>query len=108
MLKRSRGESITEYVVLIGMVTMALIGMQVYLKRGIQGVVKYAADELGRQEDAEIDPTKGTKIDSHSVVYNTQASSQRIRAFTGGSKQTDFSASSSITGTSTYKTERED
>jgi Flp pilus assembly pilin Flp len=52
MLKRrvnSPGQSITEYIVLIGLVSMAIIGMQVYMKRGIQAAIKLSADELGSQ-----------------------------------------------------------
>lgn len=55
MLKEKRnslGQSMGEYVVLIGIVTLALITMQTYMKRGIQAGIKIAADELGRQEDA--------------------------------------------------------
>ncbi len=51
----SKAQSISEYVILIGLVSMALIGMQVYMKRGIQAVVKEAADELGQQSKGLVD-----------------------------------------------------
>jgi hypothetical protein len=49
-----RAQSFTEYALLFGLVTMALVGMQVYMKRGIQAVVKVASDELGTQENPEV------------------------------------------------------
>ncbi len=45
-----KAQSISEYVILIGIVALALIGMQVYMRRGIQAVVKTAADQIGDQK----------------------------------------------------------
>lgn len=50
-----RGQSITEYILLIGIVTAALLGMQVYMKRGIQAVIKSASDEMGEQKKGAVD-----------------------------------------------------
>jgi len=36
----------TEYALLIGLVAAVIVGMQVYARRGIQAVVKQAADDL--------------------------------------------------------------
>jgi len=44
-----------EYVIVVGVVIVALVAMQVYMKRGIQAVIKVAADELGEQENSETD-----------------------------------------------------
>lgn len=38
-----------EYVVVLGIIGAALVGMQLYFKRSIQAVVKTAADEMGDQ-----------------------------------------------------------
>lgn len=48
-----RGQAIAEYVVLLGLVAAALWGMNVYVKRGIQGTVKRVADTFSAQSDAE-------------------------------------------------------
>jgi hypothetical protein len=45
----SKAQSISEYVIVIGLVTAALFGMQAYMKRGIQAVIKDQADQLGPQ-----------------------------------------------------------
>jgi uncharacterized protein (UPF0333 family) len=46
-----RGQSTLEYVILIVIVIAALLTMQMYMKRGVQGRWKSAADELGEQYD---------------------------------------------------------
>lgn len=46
---RKRGQSTLEYAVLIVVIIAALIAMQVYLKRGIQGRVRESSDQIGEQ-----------------------------------------------------------
>ncbi|MDD4907723.1 MAG: hypothetical protein PHJ00_01515 [Candidatus Omnitrophica bacterium] len=41
---RSRGQSIWEYVTVLGLVSLVVIAMQVYFKRGVQGRLKDLAD----------------------------------------------------------------
>ena len=41
-----RGQSIAEYLLIFAVVAAAIMTMQVYAKRGIQGVVKTAADQM--------------------------------------------------------------
>jgi gas vesicle protein len=45
-LRNSKAQSITEYAVLLGVVVGALIAMQVYVKRGLQGRVRDLADQI--------------------------------------------------------------
>jgi len=42
----SKAQSISEYAVLLAVIAGALLGMQVYLKRGIQGRVRDLADQI--------------------------------------------------------------
>ena len=44
-----RGQSTLEYVILIIIVAGALLAIQVYVKRGIQGRMKQASDDIGEQ-----------------------------------------------------------
>jgi uncharacterized protein (UPF0333 family) len=46
---RKRGQSTLEYAVLIVVIIAALVAMQVYLKRGIQGRTRESADQIGEQ-----------------------------------------------------------
>ena len=50
-LEPRRGQSIIEYVILIGVVAAAVLGMQAYAKRGIQAGIKVAADRIGSQQE---------------------------------------------------------
>lgn len=47
--KRKRGQSTLEYTVLMVIVIGALISLQVYIKRGLGGRYKSAADDIGDQ-----------------------------------------------------------
>lgn len=44
---KNKAQSILEYAILIGIIAAALSTMQIYLRRGIQSVIRAAADEVG-------------------------------------------------------------
>jgi len=44
-----KGQSTLEYAVIIAVVVAALIAMQTYVKRGLQGRLKQASDDIGEQ-----------------------------------------------------------
>ena len=48
-LRKMKGQSTLEYAVLIIIVIGALLSIQVYIKRGIQGRLKSATDDIGDQ-----------------------------------------------------------
>lgn len=107
---KCKAQSITEYVILIALITAALSGMTLYMRRGIQAGIKVVADELGSQQD---DPQKGTKSDSliHSYTRGAQIgtpASQRVRILEDGSVKSDFERTTTTQGTATYKSEREE
>ena len=47
--RKKKGQSTLEYAILIIIVMAALLSIQVYVKRGIQGRFKSAADDIGDQ-----------------------------------------------------------
>jgi len=47
-----RGQSTLEYAVIIAVIVAALIAMQVYVRRGLQGRLKQASDDIGGQFSA--------------------------------------------------------
>lgn len=63
-----RGQSIVEYAILLGIVTAAVLGMQVYAKRGIQAGLKMTADSLSpfapNDADGEKAQVDGMRYDS--------------------------------------------
>ncbi len=46
---KKNGQSTLEYAVLIVVIIAALVAMQVYLKRGVQGKLRESADQIGTQ-----------------------------------------------------------
>lgn len=48
-LRKSKAQSITEYAVLMGLIVIAIVGIQVYMKRAISGKLKSSADDVGEQ-----------------------------------------------------------
>ncbi len=60
-----RGQQIVEYALLISFISLALTTMYMYSKRGLQAVIKGAADQIGTQESSE--PKTGAMTNSISV-----------------------------------------
>ena len=48
-LNKKRGQSTLEYAILVIIIIGALLSIQVYIKRGIQGRLKGASDDIGDQ-----------------------------------------------------------
>ena len=48
-LRKIKGQSTLEYAVLIIIIIGALLSIQVYIKRGLQGRLKSSADDIGDQ-----------------------------------------------------------
>jgi len=48
-----KAQSLLEYIFLIGIVTMVFFAMSTFIKRGLQGVIKVTADQIGNQQDSE-------------------------------------------------------
>ena len=47
--RKKKGQSTLEYAILIIIIIGALLSIQVYIKRGVQGRLKQAADDIGDQ-----------------------------------------------------------
>lgn len=64
-----RAQSISEYVLAVALVSIVLVGMTIYIKRGIQGVVRDTADLVGTQKKG------GMVFDYKNPNYNYKTSS---------------------------------
>ena len=97
-MNASRGHSITEYVILLGVVAAAVVGMQFYAKRGIQAGIKVAADRIGSQVDGMVDRDLSLpwKSIGTSVIHTKSDTSRNTTLLPQGSvmTQTDGEASS--------------
>lgn len=62
-----RGQAIVEYALLFGIITAALLGMQIYAKRGVQVGIKAMADRLSpyaNDPDGELAQRDGIRYES--------------------------------------------
>ena len=66
-LSQKRGQSTLEYAVLIVVIIGALLAVQTYIKRGVQGRLKSAADDIGDQ----FSPGNTNEIRHTSTLSNT-------------------------------------
>ncbi|MCK5580875.1 MAG: hypothetical protein KAJ18_06340 [Candidatus Omnitrophica bacterium] len=73
-LRKKKAQSTLEYAVLIIIVIGALLSIQVYIKRGVQGRLKQAADDVGDQ----------FSVGNTNVVMTTTTSSNTEETFQHG------------------------
>ena len=52
-----RGQSILEYTIIVGIITVVLYYMGTGIKRGVQSLVKVTADQVGNQQNSDQDFT---------------------------------------------------
>ncbi len=66
--KNKKGQNLIEYGLILGIVTVALLGMQTYFKRGVQSVIKVVADDYGTQGT----PISDVEIEIKKKIYGTE------------------------------------
>ena len=88
--KKRKGQSTVEYVVLIIVIIGALLWIQIYIKRGIQGRLKSAADDIGDQ----------FSVGNTNVTRTTTVHGNTLETFTRGVQnsvlQTDETTKTSL------------
>jgi hypothetical protein len=79
-LNQRRGQSTLEYAVLIVVIIGALLTLQVYIKRGVQGRLKSAADDIGDQySDGNTNAVKTINRSSNTLeTFNAGVSTSNI------------------------------
>ena len=55
-INTNKAQTLLEYVILAGMVAAIAVAMGPYFKRGVQAVVKIAADQLANQQNSDQNP----------------------------------------------------
>ncbi len=85
-LNRKFGQSTAEFAVLVAVLAAALISMQVYLKRGIQGRVKDLAAQIA--PDASGRGAQQYEPGKTSSYYQTTQSSATVQAYDNGAATT--------------------
>lgn len=72
---RRRGQSIIEYTMIIGIVSLVLYFMGTAIKRGMQSLIKVTADQVGNQQNSDQDFNdirQGYMIASNTDVAQTK------------------------------------
>ncbi|MBF0511594.1 MAG: hypothetical protein HQL13_04605 [Candidatus Omnitrophica bacterium] len=79
-LNKKRGQSTLEYAILIVVIIGALLAIQTYIKRGIQGRLKSSADDIGDQySEGNTNSVKITKkVSNTQETFNAGVSSTNI------------------------------
>ena len=77
-LNQKRGQSTLEYAVLVTIIIGALLSIQFYIKRGVQGRLKSAADDIGDQYS----------VGNTNVLKTTKSSGTTHETFTAGVSNT--------------------
>lgn len=82
---------------------LVLIGMQVYVKRGVQGRVKDLTDKIiGEKQEAYQQDTSGLEINSLTSTLTTD-STVTVKEFKGGARSTTADETTTYEYTSTTK-----
>ena len=100
MLKKmKKGQTALEYTLLLIIVIGSFVGIQNYLKRGLQGRWRDSVDSLGEQYD----PRTAVSNITHTLISTTNTSIISLNTLGGyWTKRTDRTSSSeSTTGTTT-------
>ncbi len=93
-MRRRRGQSTLEYAVLIAVVVGALVAIQVYLKRGVQGKLRESTDQIGEQFDANNTTVTRNTSRTGATVQTVQSGVTTVK--TGGT-----ATGGDVTGTET-------
>jgi uncharacterized protein (UPF0333 family) len=88
----NKGQNTAEYAVLIGLVVAAAIAMQTYVKRGLQGGIKFAVDKSAKSEGtAQYEPyylesKYNTAVSAYKDTEETQQGGSVLRIYGADSK----------------------
>lgn len=85
-----KAQTLSEYIIVMGLVVAAVTIMSPYMKWGLQGAIKIAADELGAQKksDRVEEIAKGGFLSGADVFSKTQLSRSYQESNSGQAKYT--------------------
>ena len=98
-----RGQQVLEYAIFIGAVSLVLLVMYMYTRRGLQAVIKVSADQIGPQEDSV--PQWSAANPSTYSTGSTLASDSMLTNKTGNARTYDTQSYATTTGTSITSSE---
>jgi Flp pilus assembly pilin Flp len=94
-MQKNRGQTTAEYAVLLGLVIAAVMAMQIFVKRSLQGKIRDEAEKVGPQyEPYYLGSNMGSTRDTTETAATTTG---------GGVTRTLSQDAASRTGTQTYE-----
>lgn len=96
-----KGQSTAEYAIVIGLVIAAIVAMQVYVKRGLQGKVKDAVDYKDSTDTITGTTRQYEPYYTESSMTSTQAVSDSESTVSGGGVSRTAATTATRTGTQT-------
>lgn len=107
--KKNKGQNLIEYTLILGIVVAAIVAMQAYFKRGIQSLIRVAADDYGTQGDVVRDVERAVKerVYAERGGISTNSTSdgrwtQNINNLGDSNIQTEIEGAQTLTGTSVW------
>ena len=70
-MRNARGQSTLEYAVLVVIIIAALLSLQAYIKRGVQGRLRKSTDDIGDQFATTGTSTYSRTVNSSSKTHDT-------------------------------------
>lgn len=83
-----KAQGTLEYGIIIAVVVAALVLMQTYIKRGVQGKLRQSADDIGEQFSPGYTTGTTTTVSSVNSTENTTGGAQPITKSTSSQTQT--------------------
>lgn len=74
LMKLRKAQTTAEYAILIGLVVGAVVAMQVYVKRGLQGRIREATDFVENSTEADVPTFTGTQYEPYYLTATTDQS----------------------------------
>lgn len=72
MLNRNKAQSTLEYALVIAAVIGALLAINLYMKKGVQGKLKESTDQIGKQFDGSGNYSSAWNITSNGTTTTTE------------------------------------
>lgn len=98
---KEKSQSLVEYAFILVIVGTALMGMQMYMKRGIQAVIKTSTDQLGAQQ---VTINSRKQASTISTTSGSRSGTVGIQVSTGGIQTRDIDTTDTSSGSSTSVT----
>lgn len=95
---KNYGNSFMEYALVLGIISLVLTGMNIYIKRGMQAKVKDMTDYFFKSQEQAVDTSPNVTIVSQSnTITNASVDTQD---FTGGGRLTTLANTTTMEATS--------